>query len=89
MNEWSVIISGASLLIVLLTSVIGVVWKLSSKVYQVEIWARDEFVRRGSFELVVNRLEKSMEALATKIEGAVDKMTTKVDALQKSQHHRD
>lgn len=107
--DWSVIIAAASLELVILTSAMGVVWKLTrteialraefekkhaetaAKQYQVEIWSRDEFVRKGSFELVVGRLEKSMEMMGAKIEAAVDKMTTKVDALQHQQltHHRD
>jgi hypothetical protein len=64
---------------------------LQTKVYQLEIWSCDEFVRKGSFELVVARPERSMEAMGVKIEAAVDKMTAKVDAFQHHQmtHHRD
>jgi hypothetical protein len=129
--DWSLVIAAASLEAVILSSAIGVVWKLTrtevslrgefskevatiraesakeiavlkeasaketaalqSKVYQVEIWARDEFVRKGSFETVVARLEKTMELMGTKIETAVDKMATKVDGLQHQQQqlHRD
>jgi hypothetical protein len=54
---------------------------LQAKVYQVEIWARDEFVRKGSFETVVTRLEKGMELLGNKIEGAVDKMAAKIEKI--------
>lgn len=96
-------IAAAGLSVVIVSSAMGVVWRLSrvelairgdytrevallradytrdiaalqGKVYQVEIWARDEFVRKGSFELVVQRLEKGMEQLGTKVETAVDKM---------------
>lgn len=59
---------------------------LTAKVYQIEIWARDEFVRKGSFELVVTRLEKSMDQLAAKVEGSVDKMATRIETLS---HHKD
>jgi hypothetical protein len=87
MQEWGVIISAAGLAILVLTSVGGLVWKLSrieiglraeyseeiaeikadavkelaalsAKLYQVEIWSRDEFVRKGSFEAVIARMEK-------------------------------
>lgn len=60
---------------------------LTAKIYKVEIWARDEFVRKGSFELVVARLEKSMELLGVKFEGAVDKMASRIETM--NQHHRD
>lgn len=59
---------------------------LTAKVYQIEIWARDEFVRKGSFELVVARLEKSMDLLAAKVEGSVDKMATRIENMS---HHKD
>lgn len=103
--DWTLIIAAVSLEIVILTSAVGIVWKLtrtemalraeftkdlaalSAKVYQVEIWARDEFVRKGSFETVVARLEKTMEMMGTKIENAVDKMATRIENL--NQHHRD
>jgi len=125
--DWTLAIAAASLETVILTSAMGVVWKLTrtevslrgefntetakiraeaaketatiraeaakeitalnAKVYQVEIWARDEFVRKGSFDIVVARLEKSMELLGAKVEGAVDKMATRIENI--SQHHRD
>jgi hypothetical protein len=106
-------IAAAGLALVILSSAVGVVFKLSrielsiradhgkeisdlrttyvkdiselqAKVYKTEIWARDEFVRKASFETVVARLEKSMEALGTKIETAVDKMAVRVENLT---HH--
>ena len=130
--NWTVVIAAASLEIVLITTAVGVVWKLSrseialrtendakiaavqaeadrkvtaalseatktiatlaEKLYEVEIWSRDEFVRKGSFELVVARLERSMEAIGAKVEAAVDKMASKFDSLQQKSHqthHRD
>jgi diacylglycerol kinase len=62
--------------------------ELKAKVYEVEIWARDEFVRKGSFETVVTRLEKTMELMGTKIETAVDKMGTKIENLSHREHDR-
>lgn len=100
--NWELVLSAGSLELVILTSAIGIVWKmtrtevglraefqkeiktLSDKVYQVEIWARDEFVRKGSFEMVVTRLERSMELLGTKVETAVDKMATRIETIN---HH--
>lgn len=125
--DWTLAIAAGTLEAVILSSAIGVVWKLTrtevslrseftkevaiiradgvkevaainakaakeiaelqAKVYQVEIWARDEFVRKGSFETVVARLEKTMELMGTKIEAAVDKMSTRIETM--NQHHRD
>jgi hypothetical protein len=110
MMDWTLFVAAGSLEIVILSSAIGVVWKLTrteislrseftteiatiraeaakeiaalqAKVYQVEIWSRDEFVRKGSFETVVARLEKTMELMGTKIETAVDKMATRIENL--------
>jgi hypothetical protein len=100
--KMEIYIAAGGLAVVILSSAITVVWKLSrieisiradygrqvaelqAKVYQVEIWARDEFVRKGSFETVVTRLENTMLALGTKIENAVDKMAVKIENMN---HH--
>lgn len=108
--DWGLAIAAASLEIVILTSAVGIVYRItrvevslraessmevakiraestaalaaiSAKLYQVEIWARDEFVRKGSFETVVARLERTMELMGTKIETAVDKMATEIKNL--------
>lgn len=55
--------------------------ELKEKVYKLEIWARDEFVRKGSFETVVTRLERTMELMGTKIETAVDKMAAEIKSF--------
>ncbi|MBP1064867.1 hypothetical protein JOE51_006334 [Bradyrhizobium japonicum] len=55
--------------------------ELHAKVYQIEIWARDEFVRKGSFELVVARMERGLADLRGEITGRLDKMTDKIDHL--------
>ena len=121
MQEWSVIISAIGLAFVTLSSVGGLVWKLSrielalrsefakavadfkgehdrevsdiraqharelsalnSKVYQVEIWARDEFVRRGSFEQVIARVERGFSDMKSEIAGRLDKMTERIEHL--------
>ncbi|BAR61815.1 hypothetical protein [Bradyrhizobium diazoefficiens] len=121
MQEWTIAISAIGLAVVILSSVVGLVWKLSrielalrsevsmtvagiqdghareiaeikssharevselhAKVYQIEIWARDEFVRKGSFELVVARMERGLADLRGEITGRLDKMTDKIDHL--------
>jgi hypothetical protein len=98
MENLGIILSAIGLALVIATSVAGVVWKVASlradfseqisdlkeKVYKVEIWARDEFVRKGSFETVVARLEKGMEMMATKVETAVEKMASRIETIN---HH--
>ncbi|MGY3588096.1 hypothetical protein [Bradyrhizobium sp. USDA 4350] len=127
MNEWSIIIAAGSLEVIILSSVAGIVWKLSrlelairtesdlkitalqkdhsdkiaalqkdhaekektlsDKVYQIEIWARDEFVRKGSFEIVIARMEKSMEKIGDKIDAKFADLTQRIDqAVHPAQH---
>jgi hypothetical protein len=101
--DWSLIIAAMSLEIVILSSAVGVVWKLSrtemalraeftkasadlaAKVYQVEIWSRDEFVRKGSFELVIARMEKGFGDLRNEISSRLDRLSDKID--EKSGQH--
>lgn len=83
MSEWSIAIAAASFAVVLVSAIIGAVWKLSAKIYQVEIWARDEFVRKDSFGTVVSRLERGMEQLGEKIEAAVDRMTIRIEKISR------
>jgi hypothetical protein len=52
---------------------------LSDKVYQIEIWARDEFVRKSSFETVVGRMEKSIEKIGDKIDAQFAELTKRID----------
>lgn len=93
MQEWILAVSAIGLAVSILVAAVGMTWRLSrvelrfaeklsateAKVYQVEIWVRDEFVRKGSFEIIVARMEKSMELLGAEIEGAVEKMTSKLE----------
>lgn len=55
---------------------------LSGKVYQTEIWSRDEFVRKGSFEIVIVRMEKGFTDLRAEIGGRLDKVSEKIDAMR-------
>ena len=108
--EWGVMISAAGLAILVLTSVGGLVWKLSrieiglrseyseeiaamkahqvqelavlsAKLYQMEIWSRDEFVRKGSFEAVIARMEKGFGDLRNEIAQRLDKMTDRIEHI--------
>lgn len=54
---------------------------LSAKLYQIEIWARDEFVRKASFETVVARVERGFVDLKTEISSRLDKMADKIDHM--------
>lgn len=47
---------------------------LRTKIHEVETWNRDTFVRKDSFEMVIGRLEKSIDKLGDKIEDRLDKM---------------
>lgn len=105
--SWSLVVSVASLVLVILSSVGGLVWKLSrieiglraeaaaevaeirahqaqeyaalsAKLYQVEIWSRDEFVRKGSFETVITRMEKGFGDLRSEISGRLDRLTERL-----------
>jgi hypothetical protein len=53
----------------------------NEKIYQVEIWARDEFVRKGSFEIVISRMEKSLGGLRNEIASRLDNMTDRIEHL--------
>lgn len=52
-----------------------------TKIHEIETWSRDQFVRKDSFELVVGRLEKGIDALGDKIERHLDKMTERIEKL--------
>ena len=53
---------------------------LRTKIHEVETWNRDTFVRKDSFEMVIGRLEKSLEKLGDKIEDRIERLA---DRLQK------
>jgi len=56
---------------------------IRTKVHEIETWARDEFVRKGSFETVVARMEKGIEGLGEKIERRLDKMAERIEKIGK------
>jgi hypothetical protein len=137
--NWTLVVSATSLGVVIISSAVGVVWKLSrneismraeaaekfatlqlegaqrmaamvekfatmqaeaseraaiaqaealrlvnaanEKIYKVEIWARDEFVRKGSFEIVINRMEKGLGDLRGEIASRLDRMAERIERL--------
>lgn len=56
---------------------------IRQKIHDVEVFNRDTFVRVDSFELVIGRIEKSIEKLGDRLESKVDRV---VDRLQ--QHRK-
>ena len=46
---------------------------LRNKIHEMETWNRDTFVRKESFELVINRIEKFIEKSTDKLEAKIDK----------------
>ena len=59
---------------------------LAAKLYQVEIWARDEFVRKTSFENVIRRLEAGFGELKSAIGGRLDRMTDRIETIKAGAH---
>lgn len=53
---------------------------LRQKVHELETWARDEFVRKGSFESSTNRMERTIAAEFDKLEKRLDRMEAKIDS---------
>lgn len=54
---------------------------IRQKIHEIETWSRDEFVRKGSFETVITRMEKGMESLGDKIEKRLDKMAERIEKI--------
>jgi hypothetical protein len=55
---------------------------LRTKIHETETWNRDTFVRKDSFEMVIGRLEKSIDKLGDKIEDRLDKMFERIQHKQ-------
>lgn len=51
---------------------------LRTKIHEMETWNRDTFVRKDSFEMVINRIEKSMEKLGDRFEEKLDKLVERI-----------
>jgi hypothetical protein len=56
---------------------------------EIEIWSRDEFVRNGSFEAIISRMEKGFSDLRSEITGRLDRMTNRRLAASRRPHCRD
>lgn len=54
---------------------------IRQKIHEFEKWSRDEFVRKGSFEIVIARMEKGMETLGDKIEKRLDRMAERFEKI--------
>jgi len=52
---------------------------LRQKVNEVELWARDNFVRRDSFLLATSRIETSVTTMGQQIEARLVRMEDKLD----------
>lgn len=52
---------------------------LRTKINEVELWARDNFVRRDSFLLATQRIETSVAAMGQQIEARLVRMEDKLD----------
>lgn len=52
---------------------------IRQKATDVEIWNRDNFVRRTDFQNVVDGLTRSMEGLRVSVEGSLKEMNAKLD----------
>lgn len=53
---------------------------LRQKIHEIETWARDEFVRKGSFEQAVNRMEHTVGDQFSKLEKRLERMELKIDS---------
>lgn len=53
---------------------------IRQKVHEIETWARDEFVRKGSFEGAVNRMEHTVSDQFNKLEARLERMESKIDS---------
>lgn len=53
---------------------------MRQKIHEIETWARDEFVRKGSFEAAINRMESTVSDQFKKLESRLERMETKIDS---------
>ena len=55
---------------------------LRTKIHEVEVYTRDTFVRKDSFEMVIGRLEKSIEKLGDKLEDKLERVVERIQHRQ-------
>ncbi len=53
---------------------------LRQHIQQIELWMRDNLVSKKSFEVVTERIEKSIGTLGTKFEEGMEKVSKRIDA---------
>ncbi len=53
---------------------------LRQKVHEIETWARDEFVRKGSFENSLDRLDRTVGDQFANIDKRLERMEAKIDS---------
>jgi hypothetical protein len=51
---------------------------IRQKIHDVETWNRDTFVRKESFEMVVSRIEKSIEKWGDRFDEKLDKLVERI-----------
>jgi hypothetical protein len=54
---------------------------MQHKIHEFETWSRDNFVRRGSFEQVISRMDVAQQDRDARFEKRLDRMEGKLDAL--------
>jgi translation initiation factor 2 alpha subunit (eIF-2alpha) len=52
------------------------------KIRDNELWNRDNFVRRSDFQAVIESINRSVEALGTRMDAGLAKLDAKLDKLQ-------
>lgn len=59
---------------------------LQTKVFEVEIWGRDNYVRRTDFLTVIDGVQRSVEGMGVKIDAAVLRIENKIEKLRDREH---
>ncbi len=57
---------------------------LQSKVFEVEIWGRDNFVRRADFSQVIDGVSRSIESIGIRLDAAVLRIENKIEKIKES-----
>lgn len=55
---------------------------LRTKVHEVELWTRDNFVRRSDFSQVIDGVTRSIEGLGVRVDAAVVRIEAKIEKLR-------
>lgn len=60
------------------------VGELRNKVFEVELWSRDNFVRRADFAQVIDGVTRSIEGVGIKLDAAVLRIENKIERLRET-----